>query len=111
MRRWERAPAWTPQVSGHIPAVVEMARAQEGDGARLFLVERVDWPDSCIGIYRDRPTICFTVVTPGYLVLVERNGWLVEYHTDRESRVIRAGFAGKIQADGSRPPTPIPTPD
>jgi hypothetical protein len=87
-------------VTGELPATIPpgatSAVALEGEGARLFEVAAVDWPDSCIGIKR-RGYVCLQAVTPGYRVLVERRGWLIEYHTGQGPGALRAGIAGRVE--------------
>jgi hypothetical protein len=48
----------------------------------------VDWPDSCLGVYRtDEP--CAEVITPGFRVLLSAQGHLYEFHTDFNGDNIR----------------------
>jgi hypothetical protein len=92
MTRWITSPALPPT----IPAVAYEAVAREGEGARLFEVVGVDWPDSCLG-GTQRGLICLAMITPGYRVLVEKRGWLIEYHTGLEDGAMRWGFAGRVE--------------
>lgn len=48
-------------------------------------VEEVQWPDSCLGIYKP-DVLCAQVITPGYRVVLEANGQRYEYHTDATGR-------------------------
>jgi hypothetical protein len=50
-------------------------------------VERVDWPDACLGV--SHPDVaCAEIITPGYRIILEANGQRFEYHTDGGSRVV-----------------------
>ena len=59
----------------------------EARGARLFAVQRVAWSDTCLGL--DCPGL--QAVTPGYIVLIQRRGWLIQYHTDLHGNYFRFG--------------------
>ena len=65
---------WRPQ------AVLD-AVAAAGGGASIVSVERVSWPDSCLGLARP-DEVCAQVITIGYRVVVSRDGKQLEYHTD-----------------------------
>jgi len=77
-------------IPDRVPPVAYEAVAREGDNARLFEVVPVTWPDGCLGVY-NRGTLCTLSEVPGYRVLVERDGWLIEYrageHKDHLKRV------------------------
>lgn len=92
----EPEPDWQPTLPLTTPPIAYTALAQESPGARLYEVVGVRWPDSCIGIY-EAQFVCRTVDTPGYLILIEKNGWLIEYHSDRGDVLRRAGFAGRVK--------------
>jgi hypothetical protein len=86
----------TGELPEFIPRGAQSALAQEGEDARLFEVSAVDWPDSCIGIH-GRGYGCLQVITPGYRILIENRGWLIEYHTADGPGAVRAGFAGRVE--------------
>ena len=65
---------WRPQ------AVLD-AVAAAGGGASIVAVERTSWPDACLGAARPGE-VCAQVVTPGYRVVLSRDGKAMEYHTD-----------------------------
>jgi hypothetical protein len=62
-------------------------RLGSADGIALKSFERVDWPDSCLGVYQP-DVACAAVVSPGYRVILEANGQTYEYHTQGLSRVV-----------------------
>jgi len=64
------------------PAAVLDVLATAGAGASLLSVERVSWPDACLGAARPGE-ICAQVITPGYRVELERDGERIEYHASR----------------------------
>lgn len=64
------------------PKVVIDALAAAGANASLVTVEQVDWPDACLGA-AEPDQLCAQVITPGYRIIVERDGGRIEYHTSR----------------------------
>jgi hypothetical protein len=74
------------------PKVVLDVLADAGMGARIVSVEAVDWPDACLGM-AGPDEACAEVITPGYLVVLDRSGEAIEYHASR------AGRYRKVAAD------------
>ena len=70
---------WQPQ------AALDVLKAS-GGGASVVSVERVDWPDSCLGVARAEE-VCAQVITTGYRIVVTRDGKQLEYHTDLRGSV------------------------
>jgi hypothetical protein len=58
-----------------------------GSVASIVSSERVDWPDSCLGVETEG-VACAQVITAGFKVVAEAGGQQVEYHTD-----MTGGFA------------------
>lgn len=58
------------------------------EAVTLRSIEPVEWSSSGLGC--EQPgQMYLTVITPGYRIILEHNGHLYEYHTDRATRVIR----------------------
>jgi hypothetical protein len=74
---------WQPQI------VIDVVK-DAGAGATVVDVEEVDWPDSCLGA-PDPDEVCSQIVTPGYRIIVERDGKRIEYHAARVSGFRRVG--------------------
>jgi hypothetical protein len=55
---------------------------------RILSVERVDWPDACLGI-QTAGLMCAQVITPGFRVLLEAQGKRYEFHTDLSGSDVR----------------------
>lgn len=72
------------------PQVVLDVLDEAGPGAELASVERVDWPNACLGAPR-ADEACAEVITPGYRVTVREGDDLVEYHTDLATRIRPVG--------------------
>jgi len=49
--------------------------------------EAVEWPDSCLGV-SDPEVMCASVITPGFLVLLEADGQSYELHTNEDGSVV-----------------------
>jgi hypothetical protein len=95
-------PSATPTPGGQaLPAAVLAAQkllAQqlglEPGSVTVVRFEKVDWPNSCLGIdYLDR--LCADVITPGYRVILAAGGIEYEFHTDESgSQVLAAAPPG-----------------
>ena len=56
--------------------------------------DRVDWPNTCLGVPRS-DELCVQVFTPGFRVLLVANGLLYEFYTDFDGQNVR--LAGEPQ--------------
>ena len=74
------------------PKVVLDVLADAGPGARIVSVDAVDWPDACLGA-AGPDEACAEVITPGYLVVLDRSGESIEYHASRAGRYRRVADA------------------
>jgi hypothetical protein len=71
-------------------ALVEQLKI-DPDTIALVSVEKVDWPDACLGV-QTPGVMCAQVITSGYRVVMEAQGNLYEFHTNE------TGSAVKFQA-------------
>jgi len=81
----------------------QMLRQQLGVGPGGIVVksvEKVDWPDACLGV-QQMGVLCAQVVTPGYRIVLEANDGLYEFHTDIDGRNIRLGSAPQTDTTGT----------
>ncbi len=66
----------------------------EGDGVSgeitLEGAKGVDWPNACLGV-TDADIACAEVITPGFVVTLERNGLHFVFHTDTNGNAVAAG--------------------
>lgn len=91
------------------PVKIAVARlAQElgvaGAAIRVDAVERVDWPDSSLGLAQPGQAY-LTVITPGYRVRLSVGGERYVYHTDRVDPVTGESVLGEDLA-AEREPAP-----
>jgi hypothetical protein len=56
----------------------------------IVSVERVEWPDACLGAATEGE-MCAQVITPGYRIVLEANGKQYEVHTDASGQTVRIG--------------------
>ena len=73
-----------------VQAALADAAAHLGASTQQLSVVEVtaqDWPDSSLGC--PQPGLMYSqIVTPGYLIVISGAGKRLEYHTDRQSRVV-----------------------
>jgi hypothetical protein len=88
-------------LSTDLPPVVALARTWLGGQLNLVdasivlqNVERVEWPDTCLGVGQAGQG-CAQVVTPGYRIIFYANGQSYEVRVDDTGRVLRLLEGGK----------------
>lgn len=81
---WKNAPAAALSARGDLVGRVKV----DPDTITLVSVERVRWPDGCLGV-QTPGMMCTMVITPGYRVILEVGGKQYEYHTDETGDVVR----------------------
>jgi len=94
-------------------ALVDQARqalAQEivddAGAVKLQRVEPTEWRDSSLGC--PQPGMNYLqVITPGYLIVLEAQGRSYEYHTDRQTRVIRCDRSPAGASPGAADTSPL----
>ena len=81
--------AWQPSVV--LQARREFARLQNGQPSQVTTlgVDRVDWPDSCLGV-RPSSATCVAGVTPGFRIVLRHGNATAYFHTDLRERVVQA---------------------
>jgi len=70
-----------PTAVFEVRAAVATELGLELNSVRIVSVEKVDWPDPCLGV-PDPLELCAQVITPGYRIVLDANGQQVIYHTD-----------------------------
>jgi hypothetical protein len=69
-----------------VDAAIGQAAVQRGVDAgslKLVSVEEVEWPDASLGCPED-DMMYAQVITPGYRILLDAEGQLIEVHTDAQ---------------------------
>ena len=71
-----------------------LAQQQRVDAKTIAIisVEKVDWPDGCLGVSIEG-LMCIQVITPGYRVVLEVEGRRYEYHTDESGNNVMLAAA------------------
>jgi hypothetical protein len=72
-------------VEAAVKMVADRRNVAVGD-VSVVKVESVEWRNSCLGCAAPGQ-MCLTVITPGYLVVLESGGETYEIHTDRTGKV------------------------
>ncbi len=82
------------------PLALDEARRQLSDSlgvpeaqVSVEQVERVEWPDACLGAAGDHE-VCAEVITPGFRVVLGTRGGEYVYHSDLQGNVRRAADDG-----------------
>lgn len=73
-----------------VARVTDEAAGRLGVPASEVMATRIeprDWPDTALGCPQSGAMYA-QVITPGFLVEVQSGGTVLEYHTDRDSRVV-----------------------
>ncbi len=63
---------------------------------RILNVEKVEWPDACLGI-QSAGLMCAQVITPGFRVLLEAQGKRYEFHTDLSGSDVRLALQPNLE--------------
>ncbi len=71
---------------------------------RTAELERVAWPNSCLGVALPPNVVCAQVIVPGFRIVLEADGALHTYHTSRDRIVYR----GLRDVHGTSDVTPLP---
>jgi hypothetical protein len=81
--------AWQPSVV--LQARREFARLFGGQPSAIMTlgVDRVEWPDSCLGV-RSASSACAAGSTPGFRIVLRHANTTAYYHTDLRERVVQA---------------------
>ena len=81
---WNNAPAAALSARGDLVNRLHI----DPDTITLVSVEKMVWPDGCLGV-QTPGMMCTMVVTPGYRVVLEANGKQYEFHTNESGDVVR----------------------
>ncbi len=81
---WKNAPAAASRARGDLVNRLHI----DPDTITLVSVEKVEWPDGCLGV-QTPGVMCTMVITPGYRVVLEAGGKQYEFHTNESGDVVR----------------------
>ena len=74
---------------------------------RMDELERMTWPNSCLGVALPPNVVCAQVIVPGFRIVLEAGGALHTYHTSGD-RVVYVGLRDVHGTSGTAPPPPTP---
>jgi hypothetical protein len=66
------------------------------EAVEIVSYERVDWPDSCLGIQLQGQA-CTKILTPGYKVILKAGGQPYEFHTDLNGEAVQLAAGPKAE--------------
>jgi hypothetical protein len=82
-------PAETPMPAATAAQAALAARLGVAAGQiAIVSVERVEWPDVCLGATGEGE-LCAQVLTPGYRIVLEAESGQYEVHTDERGQAVR----------------------
>ncbi len=81
---WQNAPAAALSARADLVKRLQI----DPDTIKLVSVERMRWPDGCLGV-QIPGMMCTMVITPGYRVVLEANGQQYDYHTDETGSTVQ----------------------
>jgi hypothetical protein len=77
-----------PDVALNVQNQISATMAVAVENIQLQKVEKMDWPNSCLGLPKENES-CTEVVTPGWLLTFNINGQDYKYRVDQTGTVIR----------------------
>jgi hypothetical protein len=77
-----------PEVANNVIQYVNQRLDQEIHNLQVQQVERVEWPNACLGLPQ-QDEVCAQVITPGYRIVADINGQQYEIHTGLQGNKIR----------------------
>lgn len=76
-----------PDVALNVQNQISEALGVPLDSIQLQNIEKMDWPNSCLGLPSEGDQVCAEVVTPG---------WLLTFHIDNQEYQYRIDSTGTI---------------
>lgn len=70
------------------------------DEVQILMTERVEWPDSCLGV-EVMDMACAQMITPGYRIVLQANGQTYEYHSDVSGDMLMVAAAPGAAVEGA----------
>lgn len=77
-----------PEVAAAIQNQISQLLAVPVESIQIEQVEKVDWPDGCLGLGQPNET-CIQALTPGWLLVFNINGQEFRFRADETGTVVR----------------------
>ena len=78
-----------PDVALNVQNQISEAMGVPLESIQLQNIEKMDWPNSCLGLPSEGDQVCAEVVTPGWLLTFNINDQEYQYRVDSTGTVVR----------------------
>ena len=78
-----------PDVALNVQNRVSEALGVSVESIQLQNIEKMDWPNSCLGLPSKGDEVCAEVITPGWLLTFNINNQEYQYRVDSTGTVVR----------------------
>ena len=78
-----------PDVALKVQNAASEALSVPLENIQLQNIEKMDWPNSCLGLPSEGDEVCAEVITPGWLLTFDINDQQYQYRVDSNGTVIR----------------------
>ena len=78
-----------PDVALNVQNQVSEALGVPIESLQLQNIEKMDWPNSCLGLPSEGDEVCAEVITPGWLLTFNINNQAYQYRVDSTGTVVR----------------------
>jgi hypothetical protein len=78
-----------PDVALNIQNQISEAMGVPVESIQLQNIEKMDWPNSCLGLPSQGAEVCAEVITPGWLLTFKINNQEYQYRVDSTGTVVR----------------------
>jgi hypothetical protein len=78
-----------PDVALSIQNQISEAMAVPVESIQLQNIEKMDWPNSCLGLPAEGDEVCAEAITPGWLLTFNINNQEYQYRVDSTGTVVR----------------------
>ena len=78
-----------PDVALNVQNRVSEALGVPVENIQLQNIEKMDWPNSCLGLPSEGDEVCAEVITPGWLLTFNINNQEYQYRVDSTGTVVR----------------------
>jgi hypothetical protein len=78
-----------PDVALKVQNAVSELMSVPPESIQLQNIEKMDWPNSCLGLPAEGDEVCAEAVTPGWLLTFDINDQQYQYRVDATGTVVR----------------------
>jgi hypothetical protein len=78
-----------PDVALNVQNQISETMGVSVESIQLQNIEKMDWPNSCLGLPSEGAEVCAEVITPGWLLTFNINNQEYQYRVDSTGSVVR----------------------